>query len=199
MKKVIVFSVLTMALSGLALLASDDGSGAYIGLGFGSTAYVDSGLIEEQTAEDELGSVDSGYKVYGGYQFNKIIGLEASYTDYGKFVAGDYSHHSKSVNASANLGYSFLDGQLRPFGLFGLGYLKNSFPNDNSTSSNEENVAYHLGFGLDYIPNGLGGVGFRLAYEGNSFAYDVDGNTTTEKDQYQQVFGILYLGALYKF
>ena len=180
--------------------ANEDGSGAYIGVGFGGTAYVDSNFVEEQqTPEDELESVDNGFKVYGGYQFNKIIGLEASYVDYGKFTAGDYSHKSRSVNIAANLGYSFLDGQLRPFGLWGFGYLRHSFPHDNTPSIDENSFAFHLGIGLDYTPKGLGGLGFRMAYEGNSFSYDVDGNVTTEKDTYRQAFGIMYLGVHYKF
>ena len=181
--------------------ADEAGSGAYIGLGFGGTAYVDSNFVEEQqSAEDELGSSDSGFKIYGGYQFNQIIGLEASYTDYGEFTAGDYIHASQSVNISANLGYSFLDGQLRPFSLLGFGYLKNSFPHrDNTSSIDEDDFAFHLGLGLDYIPKGLGGIGFRLAYEGNSFSYDVDSNVSTKDDTYRQAFGILYLGVHYKF
>ena len=180
--------------------ADDDGSGAYIGLGLGSTAYVDSGFVEEQqTTEDELGAADSGYKIYGGYQFNQIIGLEASYVDYGEFTAGDYTHTSSSLNISANLGYSFLEGQLRPFGLLGFGYLRNTFPKDNTPLIDENNYAMHLGFGLDYTPKGLGGLGFRMAYEGNSFSYDIDENLTTTKDSYRQAFGILYLGVQYRF
>ncbi len=181
--------------------ADEDGSGAYIGLGFGVTAYVDSNFVkEEQNAEDELGSSDNGFKIYGGYQFTKIIGLEVSYTDYGEFTAGDYTHASQSANISANLGYSFLDGQLRPFSLLGFSYLKNSFPHrDNTPSIDEDDFAFHLGLGLDYTPHGLGGVGFRLAYEGNSFSYDVDSNASTKGDTYRQAFGILYLGVHYKF
>ena len=198
-KKILLIIALTTLMAPIAD-ADEDGSGAYIGLGFGSTAYVDSGFVEEEQNEDELGSVDSGFKIYGGYQFNQIIGLELSYTDYGEFTAGDYTHASKSANISANLGYSFLDGQLRPFSLLGFGYLKNSFPHrDNTPSIDEDDFAFHLGLGLDYTPKGLGGVGFRLAYEGNSFSYDVDSNASTKDDTYRQAFGILYLGAHYKF
>ena len=199
-KKILWIMAVAMLMAPIAD-ADDDGSGAYIGLGLGSTAYVDSGFVEEQqTAEDELGAVDSGFKIYGGYQFNQIIGVEASYSDYGKFTAGDYTHASKSVNLSANVGYSFLEGQLRPFGLLGFGYLRNSFPHRNDTSSIDENsFAFHLGLGLDYTPRALGGLGFRIAYEGNSFSYDVDSNITTTEDSYRQAFGILYLGVHYKF
>ena len=180
--------------------AVEDGSGAYIGLGFGSTAYVDSGFVkEQQTAEDELGANDSGFKIYGGYQANKIIGIEASYVNYGEFTAGDYKHSSQSFNIAANLGYSFLDGQLRPFSLLGIGYLRNTFPKDNTPLIDEDNFAMHVGLGLDYTPKGLGGVGFRIAYEGNSYSYDVDENQTTKADSYRQAFGILYLGVQYRF
>ena len=180
--------------------ATEDGSGAYIGLGLGSTAYVDSGFVEEQqTAADKLGSTDSGFKIYGGYQFSQVIGIEAAYTDYGKFTAGDYTHASKSVNVAANLGYSFLDGRLRPFGLLGFSYLQNTFPHDNTPLIEKDHFAMHLGLGLDYTPRGLGGLGFRMAYEGDSFSYDVDSNITTDEDTYRQAFGILYLGVHYKF
>jgi len=198
--KKILLAIMAVTLMPSIADATDDGSGAYIGLGFGGTAYVDSGFVkEEQTSQDELDSSDSGFKLYGGYQFNQIIGLEASYVDYGKFTVGDYNHESRSINIAANLGYSFLDGQLRPFSLLGLGYLKNSFPHDNTPSIDENNFAFYLCLGLDYSPKGLGGLGFRMAYEANSFSYDIDSNVTTEEDSYRQAFGILYLGVHYKF
>ncbi len=198
-KKVLLAMVATTLLAPIAN-ADEDGSGAYVGLGFGRTAYVDSGFVKDGLSEpEEVAKTDSGFKLYGGYQFNKIIGVETSYTDYGRFEAGDYAHTSKSMSLAANLGYSFLDGQLRPYGLLGFEYLINDFPHEKDPSLEEDSVGFHLGIGLDYTPKGLGGLGFRMAYEGTSYSYEVDSNASANDEQYGQGFGILYLGVQYRF
>jgi len=183
------------------LSASEDASGVYVGLGFGSTAYVDDGFAKEQAnrgVEDEIAVSTFGAKLYGGYQFNKIIGLEAAYTHYGEFTANDsYTYSAQGISLAANVGYTFLTGQLRPYLLLGVGYIYSDFPHDD-IPVDDNSPTLHIGFGLDYVPASLGGIGFRVAYESNSFSYIVNENTLEEK-KYIQGFGILYLGCYYKF
>ncbi len=198
-KKILLTMAVTVFLAPI-VDAEEDGSGAYVGLGFGSTAYVDNGFVKEGLSEpEEVAKTDRGFKLYGGYQFNKIIGVETSYTDYGTFKAGDYEQTSRAVSLAANLGYSFLDGQLRPYGLLGFEYLINEFPHEKEPSLEENSVGSHLGIGLDYTPKGLGGLGFRMAYEGTSYSYEVDSNTSVNDEQYGQGFGIVYFGVQYRF
>lgn len=114
-----------LALSALALLSTAvfaeeaKYSGAYIGLGYGMTSFsiTDNG-------KELFGQGSSGLKLYGGYQFNQIVGVELAYNDFGKFDAKSgqsYSESPTNISLSANLGYAFLDGQLRPFATLGLG------------------------------------------------------------------------------
>ena len=183
------------------LIASENGSGAYVGFGLGSTAYVDSGFAKEQSdrnVEEEIAVSSFGAKLYGGYQFSKIIGIEAAYIHYGEFSLNDeYTYSAQGLSLSANVGYTFLTGQLRPYALLGLGYILSDFSHEN-TPVDDKNPTLHIGLGLDYEPMSLGGVGFRVAYESNSFSYIVDEDTPEEK-KYPQGFGVLYLGAYYKF
>ena len=52
--------------------------------------------------------------------------------------------------------------------------------------------------GLDYVPSFLGDMGFRIAYESNSFVYDFNQNAPQE-EQYAQSFGLFYLAVGYQF
>jgi len=193
--------LLILSLLSSTLMASEDGSGAYVGIGLGSTAYVDSGFAKEQTnknVKEEIAVSSFGAKLYGGYQFNEIIGIEAAYIHYGEFSVNDeYTYSAQGLSVSANIGYTFLTGQLRPYVLLGLGYILSDFTHEN-TPVDDKNPTLHIGLGLDYEPMSLGGVGFRVAYESNSFSYIVHEDTQEEK-RYPQGFGVLYLGAYYKF
>ena len=196
-----IFLLLVSSLLTHSLFASEDGSGLYVGVGVGSTAYVDNGFAKEQLAKAVTHEIEErgfGAKLYGGYQINKIIGIEIAYIHYGDFSAnGNYTYRAQGASVSANLGYTFLTGQLRPYALVGLGYIFSDFPHENVPVDNQS-PTLHIGFGLDYTPKSLGGIGFRGAYEGNSFTYSVHENRPEEKI-YVQAFGILYLGCYYKF
>ena len=210
------------------------GSGFYLGAGFGasfynlttlkSDYYVEDGSEPEYhlTADDmsNLDDTSEGYLFYGGYQFNKIIAVEASYTDYGSFestvtktvlgneVKKEFTKKPTSVAVYANAGYTFLNGQLRPFGLLGLGYVQthqSEAYNNIDLFSDDTFVSIHIGTGLDYYPSVFKGFGFRVSvtadnyYDNTTVAYE---NTT--KDQITDVavwqsYSLLYIGAQYKF
>ena len=81
----------------LAVIASStalaDEAGWYGGANIGrSSATIDDPRITSGLASTGLATTsianrdrDSSYKIYGGYQFNKYIGLEGGYFDLGKF------------------------------------------------------------------------------------------------------------------
>lgn len=78
----------------MAETTTDYNSGWYMGGNIGmSTANIDEAritqnLINPSYSDDEH---DIGYKLFGGYQFNKYFALEGGYFNLGKF---DYSLYS---------------------------------------------------------------------------------------------------------
>ena len=64
------------ALLSTAAVAGPNSKGAYLGLGYGNSVYTDSDFVEEALGRDDLDATDTGYKVYGGYQFNNVVGIE---------------------------------------------------------------------------------------------------------------------------
>ena len=240
MKK-ITTTLLALSLTTSALLAAETaevntGKGFYAGIGMGSSFY-NVALTEgtyyikddgENNTEytitgndlEALDDIDLGYVVYAGYLFNKIIGVEGSFTDYGSF-SGDiveetstgvtkkktFTKKPKSMAIYANAGYTFLNGQLRPFGNLGLGYMK-TYQSQTYTDFQfqDDFLTLHYGLGVDYYPTALKGFGVRASYVGDSYAdYNVDsyegirGNTTVKTTTLWQSYSLFYVSAQYKF
>ena len=191
MKRILLASLLAFGFTASAI-ASEDGSGAYAGLAYGNTAFSDDGALLSTLKDDS----DKGFKVYGGYQFNKIVGVEATYTDYGKFTYNDgKTLEATAMSVGANLGYNFLNGQLRPYALVGLSYLSLD-QNNGALYDDDKTISYTYGVGIEYSPTVLNGVGFRAAW--NTDIYVVDSSGTG--DEYDaQGFGILSVAVQYKF
>ena len=196
MKKSLV-AMGAVALLSTAVIAGPNSSGAYVGVGFGATGYADDNYVQD-IGSTGIDKSDTGYKIYGGYQFNNIIGVEVGYTDYGKFSAAqDYSQEATSMSVGANVGYSFLDGQLRVFGLLGLGYVNLDTQNSPVTIVDDNVASFHTGLGIQYEPDALAGFGLRLAYEEDF--YSIDYVRVVGTTNYLQALGIVYLGVQYKF
>lgn len=199
-----LFFILSL-LSGVNGFAQVPEKGPYIGLGFGSTAFDDNGMVKDVNYATGVGfSLDdtsSGFRVYGGYKFNKVVALEGAYTNYGDFKVSEdafaysFSFTPTALSISANLGYDFLDGQLRPFGILGLSHIDlDDWVDDDKV------IGFHLGFGIEYNPSAFNGFGFRLAYEGDSFGVDTGiSNNPYVDDSYIQAVGMLYISAHYRF
>ncbi len=213
MKKIIT---LTGALLISASLYADAPKGAYVGFGYGATAFTDGGFKDDidkflhrvspnvTTASDYD---SSGYKLYAGYQFNKIVAVEASYTSYGSYTF-DFSNgfHDKldpsSISIAANLGYNLgASAEYRPYGIIGLSALSLHETGNAEFYSDDSGVAIRFGFGFEYTPRQLKGFGFRVAYEGDFFTMKIqDADSVPElQETYVQSVGMLYLGASYKF
>jgi hypothetical protein len=143
-----------------------------------------------------------GYLFYAGYQFNKIIGVELSYIDYGRFEYKRYYQEPKAVAVYANAGYTFLNGQLRPFGNLGLGYLKQN-QSDRYYDFKDKFVTMHIGLGGEYYPKALQGVGFRAAAEADVYVdrvsvVDDDNNERSTQPLWEE-YVLFYAGIQYKF
>ena len=157
---------------------------------------------------DELDDSDVGYTIYAGYQFNKIIAVEGAYTDYGSFSGKlktiEYTKKPQSLAIYANAGYNFFNGELRPFGLLGIGYLYS----DQSKSYDiqqvkEEFATLHAGFGVEYYPTVLKGFGIRASFTGDSYVdtdyTSYDNIDTVQSESLWQYYSLFYVGAQYKF
>ena len=204
----------------------NNGEGFYLGAGFGASFYnltltksdyyvVDGEDPTYHFSADDMDGLDDtaeGYLFYAGYQFNKIIAVEASYTDYGTFESTinnrTYTKKPTSMALYANAGYTFLNGQLRPFGLLGLGYVQtnqSSAYDRFELFSDDTFVTMHIGTGLDYYPTVMKGFGFRVSvvadsyYEGKTVAYEVTTNDKITDLAMWQTNALLYIGAQYKF
>jgi len=86
---ILAASVLAIVL-GAASFGADAAKpdGFYVGAGAGQS------MIDEDFADDE----DVGYQVFGGYQFNRYLGAEAAYTDFGKV---DLTGNAGEIEADA--------------------------------------------------------------------------------------------------
>ncbi len=180
--------------------------GFYIGGGAGLTNFWDSMYSSDgdtiSSQVSELESKHSTLRLYSGYNINRIVGVEASYTNYGEITPEDNSvqgHLSpKAFAVAGNVGYTF-DTGLRAFAIAGLSVLDINQSAD--WFEKERYVAFRYGFGGEYQPSTATGLTFRLAYEADLYGTTIssihEGDDTTEA--YISQIGSFYLGASYKF
>jgi opacity protein-like surface antigen len=137
-----------------------------------------------------------------------VVGIELGYVDYGTYDAktsgNEYSYSAKGYSLSANLGYSFMDSQLRPFANLGAAYLSTKHKNLQANfvdATDDTGIGFHYGLGVQYEPNALKGVGFRIAYEIDSYATAIKttGTTSDIDKTYTLSNSVLYAAVQYKF
>jgi OmpA-OmpF porin, OOP family len=73
-----------LVLSGLVAASQVSAQGFYIGGSVGQSEFDDSNAIPELITSGSVDGSDTGYKIFGGYQFNQHFGLEVAYVDLGK-------------------------------------------------------------------------------------------------------------------
>ena len=207
MKKVLLSLSALVLLSTASFAEEAKNSGLYAGLGYGITS-----LDLEANGIKDFDGGSNGLKIYGGYQFNKVVGIELAYNDFGKFdgkYGTNYSESPTNISLSANLGYAFLDGQLRPFTTLGLGQMnltRNGYENRRSEtySLDKTLISFNAGLGLTYKPTTLEGIGFRFAVEyfgtpdEDHAAYNIDGSVIYD-DTWKTSVTNTYLGVEYQF
>lgn len=153
--------------------ASADDIGWYGGANVGqSSARIDdasitSGLAARGISTNSITNDDrdTGYKIFGGYQFNRNFALEGGYFNLGKFgyaasttPAGTLSGNSRIKGLNLDLvGLLPITGKLSAFGRAGVAYadVRDSFSGTGATSMTTTNphkrdANYKLGMGLQY-------------------------------------------------
>jgi OOP family OmpA-OmpF porin len=58
-------------------------AGFYVGGSLGQSSF-DKDIVRELITSGRVDTSDTGFKVFGGYQFNRNVGLEVAYVDLGK-------------------------------------------------------------------------------------------------------------------
>ncbi|EJN6826786.1 porin family protein [Vibrio cidicii] len=190
--KAIALAILSLAAVSAAQ-AESKVSGFYVGGGIGSTDF--------DSDESVDGKADgSALKLIAGYQFNRIVGIEAQYNKYGdiKFTNPVNTWSPTALSINANLGYSF-DNGFRPYGLIGLSALDLS--EKTQTLEDDQGTAIHFGLGLEYAQPTLNGLAFRVGYDSEIFGIRttyVENSSVVTKDVAYSI-GALYAGVTYKF
>ncbi|MCG9681164.1 porin family protein [Vibrio sp. Isolate23] len=169
----------------------------------GSANYSDDGYTEDmQVSASKLpgnssmtASYDADgqtYKLIAGYMFNRIIGVEAQYTNYAPIKINSsnstFNHELDlfSFTVNANMGYTF-DNGLRPFATAGMGSI------DLGESGSEAGSTVRIGAGVEYFVPQLAGLSIRAAYEVDHFILDF------YDKEYSQSIGSFYASASYNF
>lgn len=180
----------TLSLLGLAAMfssfATAADSGGYGGISVGrSSADFDEarvtrnllgpGFAATSIADDDR---DTGYKVFGGYQFNKNFAVEGGYFDLGKFnfaattvpagtLTGNFRVRGLNLDA---VGILPITAQFSAFGRVGVQYAKtrDSFAGTGAVvvananrSERDTNYKYGLGMQYDFTPS----LGMRVEAE----------------------------------
>lgn len=166
-QRLAVSAFAALALTVGAAAQADVQPGFYAGAAFGSTTIDDDGF-------DAIGFDDSdtGFKVFGGYDFNPYFAIEASYFDFGEgsgtfddVILGsfDFDVGVSGFDASA-VGTLPVSDSLSVFGKVGVASYDIdahvTVPGFGSGSESESDMTYGAGVALDF-----GQFGVRLEYE----------------------------------
>lgn len=179
----------------------------FLGVGIGSVGFDDDGYSED--AEDDIydqtgyhydvdaEADDSSLSLKFGYRFNRVVGVELSYIDYGEvsYEVDGYEFWAPEFTAialAANIGFTF-DSGWRPFALIGLSSL-----DVDSEIGDDRYVGFHYGFGGEYTPPQMSALTFRLAYEGDIFVED-SLEDDYPYDTYTMDIGTIALGMTFNF
>lgn len=169
-KQLAVLAVALSAVSGSALAAGND-SGFYLGGGVGYSNHAG-----DCPNDSDCTRSATGFKAFGGYQFNPYLGLEFGYMDLGKAKSTtSVSEKTVATNSftTAVLGMVPLGTQASLFGKVGLHWSKTKYRYSDKWNGHDAADETHTGFlaGLggqyNFTPNLLGRVEWEWLNEGD--------------------------------
>lgn len=186
-------AALALALACPAIQAFGQDSHFFVGAAVGSSNKRDGcdGLPGGVSCDHK----DAGWKLFGGYQFNKYLGAELGYTDLGKVKAS-----GGGLSAKAKIdGFELTGVGTLPLADKFSAYAKLGFiRSDVDTSAkfagvkvSEKDHSTDLTFGLGLRYDFTSSVGARLEWQ----HYDNVGNSSTGKSD----VNLLSVGVLFKF
>jgi OOP family OmpA-OmpF porin len=162
-KQLAALAAALSAVSGAAVAAGND-SGAYLGGGVGYSHHAG-----ECPAGTDCSRSDAGFKIFGGYQFNPYVALEAGYIDLGKAKASNSRGELSAATTSfttAVLGMVPLGTQASLFGKLGMHWSKTKISGSagglsDDYTDNHNGFLAGIGGQYNFTPNFVG----RLEYE----------------------------------
>jgi len=159
-------SLIIVALFGLVTtFAVEADVNAYLGLGIGKADYNDS----LWSIED--GANDTGWKIFGGYQFNRYFGLEPAWVDLGQVTYSNASIDTKglAINGIGSIPIGptfFVSGKLGVFVWDQETRIATERDDDTGTD-----LVWGYGFGARFFSDKLG---VRLEWERYESDSDAD-------------------------
>ncbi|MDH5897574.1 porin family protein [Vibrio splendidus] len=204
-KKFLLSIVMMSVFSANNVIAAD--SGFYLGGAIGTSGVDDGGMFDSLNVPVSFEAEDNTYRLIAGYKFNRIVAIEAQYTDFGDVVAKSpgrndgFTWTPQIFSVTANLGYTF-DNGVRPFGTIGLSTIDldmkladGSRPSESGFDDTGDGI--RMGVGVEYTPPTMSSLSVRLAYEADAF--DIEDNDNGHKTEETVVLDSFYLGAMYTF
>jgi OOP family OmpA-OmpF porin len=188
-----IIAAAVLALSGLVAASQASAQGFYIGGSVGRSDADDSNAVPDLITSGSADGTDTGFKIFGGYQFNPYFGLELAWVDLGTAkYSGSFAGFPVTGGTVKTQGFNFSAVGTYPFGsgfaVFGKigAFAWESKQNDVTAGipfSNKENggdVSFGIGASYDITKN----IGIRAEWERFKAVGDID---------------LLSVGLVYKF
>lgn len=156
-----------LAICAAAPAAAAEKQGWYVGTGVGSASNTMSGINWGSGVSEKTNA--TGFKMYGGYQFNPYLAVELQYVDFGEYKADQGSYHGTVKTSGLGMsavGLWPLSDQFSLFGKLGAISKMRDYKEDDRAYRNEgksTKVAALLGVGAEY--RFTTGLSLRAEYE----------------------------------
>jgi len=183
-KRVLIGSLLTIAIASSSAFAGDLGvyAGGNIGIGKPN--------VNTPNGEDKNSSAVGG--VVLGYKFNKYLGVEGEYTGIGKVtdkVSGTVKGDAASIAA---IGFLPLNDEFNLYGKLGVATIKTKVSSSLAPMNDDTRTSVTYGLGGEYNVNK--NIGIRLGWDHYSAAVK---DVTSSKDNFGA--NVVSVGAVYNF
>ena len=188
-----MFAAAVLVMSGLVAASQASAQGFYIGGSVGQSDMDEGNAVPDLITSGTVDGKDTGFKIFGGYQFNQYFGLELAYVDLGKAsYSGTFLGAPVTGGAVETWGVNFSAVGTLPLGsnfaLFGkVGFFTWESEASDTTggvpfSGTEDgtDVSYGLGVSYNFTKN----FGVRAEWESFKAVGDID---------------LLSIGVVYKF
>ena len=198
---ILLFTMFSFFLIPTAFCFADDFNHWYLGAGYGYSE-TDAG-ITDLTGGATADENDSGWKIVGGYQINKYLGIELSYIDFGTArlsgdagasakinnvkvispVTGGYAEADASTTSLTGVAYLPLDvtelnviNKMALFGKIGAHYWDVDYTIGalNTSRSLSDEDGIDISFGLGFCYSFDENLAFRVEAERFKMVEDVD-------------------------
>ena len=183
MRATTTIMALVLAMAAWAAPSQAPAQGWYVGGGVGRSDADDSNAVPDLITSGSVDGTDTGFKIFGGYQFNPYFGLELSWVDLGTAkYSGSFAGLPVMGGSVKTQGFNFSAVGTYPFGsgfaVFGKvgAFAWESKQNDVTAGtpfSNKESggdVSFGVGVSYDFTRN----IGIRAEWERFKAVGDID-------------------------